>query len=61
MVTWVLWLCLDVQEVWSHSGPIPVLYHLQYLITSSMQNNNMEGEGSGDFIACDDIRYIDRG
>ena len=50
-VTWLIWLCLCVQEV----GPIvaPVFDHLQYVDT--------EGQGLGDVIACDDIRYIDRG
>ena len=52
MVTaWLIWLCLCVQEV----GPIvaPVFDNLLYVDT--------EGQGLGDFIACDDIRYIDRG
>ena len=36
---------------WAQSSLIPVLDHLQCLITSSMQDN-MEGEGLGDFITC---------
>ena len=51
MVTWLVLLCLCGQEV----GPIvaPLFDHLQYVDT--------EGQGLGDVIACDDIRYIDRG